>query len=103
MPPPRPTPPTHGIPLFSRGSWLEVSRVSELLRRETVGGALLLLATAIALVWANSSWADSYAGLRDTTVGPEALHLNLSLGTWASDGLLAIFFFVAGLELKREF
>ena len=103
MPRPRPTPPTHGIPLFSRGSWLEVSRVTALLRRETVGGALLLLATAIALVWANSSWADSYAGLRDTTVGPEVLHLNLSLGMWASDGLLAIFFFVAGLELKREF
>jgi NhaA family Na+:H+ antiporter len=103
MPPRRPTPPARRLPLFSRGSWPEASRVTELLRRETVGGALLLLATAIALVWANSSWADSYAALRDATVGPEALHLNLSLGTWASDGLLAIFFFVAGLELKREF
>ena len=41
--------------------------------------------------------------LRDLVVGPEALHLDLSLGTWAADGLLAIFFFVAGLELKREF
>src|SRR4029453_4074108 len=37
------------------------------------------------------------------TVGPPALHLDLSLATWAADGLLAIFFFVAGLELKREF
>ena len=36
-------------------------------------------------------------------VGPAALHLDLTLGTWAADGLLAIFFFVAGLELKREF
>ncbi len=36
-------------------------------------------------------------------VGPALLHLDLSLGTWAADGLLAIFFFVAGLELKREF
>ena len=41
--------------------------------------------------------------LRDYTVGPRALHLDLSLGTWAADGLLAIFFFVVGLELKREF
>src|SRR5262245_24864405 len=39
----------------------------------------------------------------DLTVGPSALHLDLSLATWAADGLLAIFFFVAGLELKREF
>jgi NhaA family Na+:H+ antiporter len=41
--------------------------------------------------------------LRDFTVGPASLHLDLSLGTWAADGLLAIFFFVVGLELKREF
>ncbi|WP_377644642.1 Na+/H+ antiporter NhaA [Oryzobacter terrae] len=89
--------------LFARGSWPEVSRVSDVLRRETVGGALLLAATVIALTWANSPWSDSYASLREVTVGPEAWHLDLSLGTWAADGLLAIFFFVAGLELKREF
>ena len=46
---------------------------------------------------------QQYADLRDLAVGPAALHLDLSLGTWAADGLLAIFFFVAGLELKREF
>jgi NhaA family Na+:H+ antiporter len=90
-------------PLFSRGSWPEASRVAELLRRETVGGALLLAATVLALAWANSPWAAGYAALRDTTVGPHALHLDLTLGAWAGDGLLAIFFFVAGLELKREF
>lgn len=89
--------------LFSRGSWLEAARVAEVLRKETIGGALLLLATVAALSWANSPWADSYDSLRDTHVGPHALHLDLSLGTWAADGLLAIFFFVAGLELKREF
>ena len=48
-------------------------------------------------------WSAAYDDLRDLAVGPEALHLDLSLGTWAADGLLAIFFFVAGLELKREF
>src|SRR4051794_16882372 len=41
--------------------------------------------------------------MRDFSFGPSALHLNLSVGAWAADGLLAIFFFVAGLELKREF
>ncbi len=46
---------------------------------------------------------DDYASLRDTAFGPDALHLHLTFGQWASDGLLAIFFFVAGLELKREF
>ena len=97
------TTPDPRTPLFPRGSWPETARISVVLRRETVGGALLLLATAVALVWANSPWADSYAELRHVTVGPSALHLDLSLETWAADGLLAIFFFVAGLELKREF
>ncbi|PYI37600.1 Na+/H+ antiporter NhaA [Arthrobacter psychrolactophilus] len=89
--------------IFSRGSYSESLRISTILRSETVGGALLLAATVLALVWANSPIADAYFNLRDFKVGPEFLHLNLSLGTWAADGLLAIFFFVAGLELKREF
>ena len=46
---------------------------------------------------------QSYQQLQDFTIGPSALHLDLTLGEWAADGLLAIFFFVAGLELKREF
>ncbi|MEJ7647453.1 MAG: Na+/H+ antiporter NhaA [Nakamurella sp.] len=89
--------------IFSQGSWPEASRIAGILRRETVGGALLLIATLIALVWANTGWADSYAALRDFRIGPESLHLDLSMGQWAADGLLAVFFFVAGLELKREF
>jgi Na+:H+ antiporter, NhaA family len=89
--------------LLSRGSYRETTRIAEVLRKETVGGALLLLGTVLALAWANSPWSDSYVALRDTTVGPASLHLDLSLGAWAADGLLAIFFFVAGLELKREF
>ncbi|WP_372671578.1 Na+/H+ antiporter NhaA [Amycolatopsis kentuckyensis] len=72
------------------------------LRTETTGGLILLGATAIALVWANSPLRDSYHALRDLRLGPEFLHLNLTLGDWAKDGLLALFFFVAGLELKRE-
>jgi NhaA family Na+:H+ antiporter len=89
--------------LFSRGSRTEARRIAEVLREETIGGALLLAATVVALVWANSPWADSYERLRHLTLGPESLHLRLTLSQWAADGLLAIFFFVAGLELKREF
>ncbi|MFD1151632.1 Na+/H+ antiporter NhaA [Saccharothrix hoggarensis] len=72
------------------------------LRTETVGGMILLAATAVALVWANSPASGAYTALRDFHLGPESLHLSLSVGDWAKDGLLAIFFFVAGLELKRE-
>jgi NhaA family Na+:H+ antiporter len=98
-PPVRPSSPR----LLGRGSRAEASRIAELLRRETVGGLLLLAGTVVALVWANSPWAGAYTALRDLRVGPAALHLDLTLGTWAADGLLAVFFFVAGLELKREF
>src|SRR3954471_5694611 len=89
--------------LFARGSWAETSRIADILRKETVGGVLLLAGTVLALLWANSSWAAGYEELQHTAVGPAVLHLHLSLETWAADGLLAIFFFVAGLELKREF
>ena len=86
-----------------RSSPAESRRIGELLRKETVGGALLVIMATIAIVWANTPWADSYFALRDFTIGYEPWHLNLSLGTWAADGLLAIFFFLVGLELKREF
>ncbi|SOD94366.1 Na+/H+ antiporter NhaA [Blastococcus haudaquaticus] len=89
--------------LLGRGSYPEAQRIASVLRKETVGGALLLIGAAAALIWANSPWGDAYETLRDTRVGPASLHLDLTLGTWAADGLLAIFFFVAGLELKREF
>lgn len=91
--------------LFARGSWSETRRVISILHKETVGGALLLAAAAIALIWANSPWSSAYHALGDLRVGSDdyGLHLNLSLGGWAADGLLAVFFFVVGLELKREF
>jgi NhaA family Na+:H+ antiporter len=73
------------------------------LRNETLGGVLLVVAAALALLWANSPWSSGYTELRDTVIGPAGLHLDLTLGSWAADGLLAIFFFVAGLEVKREF
>ncbi|HVV10834.1 MAG TPA: Na+/H+ antiporter NhaA [Amycolatopsis sp.] len=72
------------------------------LRTETTGGLILLGAAAIALIWANSPLDDAYRTIRDFHLGPDFLHLRLSIGDWAKDGLLALFFFIAGLELKRE-
>ncbi|HEX8347841.1 MAG TPA: Na+/H+ antiporter NhaA [Actinoplanes sp.] len=89
--------------LFARGTWAEARRIADILRQETIGGALLLAGAVVAMLWANSPWSDAYDALRAYTVGPAGLHLDLSLATWAADGLLAVFFFVAGLELKREF
>ncbi|GIJ09459.1 Na+/H+ antiporter NhaA [Micromonospora andamanensis] len=91
--------------LFARTSWPEARFLADVLRTETVGGALLLLGAVVALVWANSPWGDAYAELGRWVPwsGGAALHLDLDLATWAADGLLAIFFFVVGLELKREF
>jgi len=100
VPPPGRQP---GPRLFTRGTFLESSRAAEILRAETTGGLLLIAAAAVALVWSNTRWAGSYDDLSAFAVGPESLHLHLTLETWAADGLLAIFFFVAGLELKREF
>lgn len=81
--------------LFSAGAPGDRRTVAEFLRDETVGGALMLVATVVALVWANLG-PHSYEVFRAVHLGP------LSLEHWAADGLLTIFFFVAGLELKRE-
>jgi len=88
--------------LFNRLTPSTEQTLADVLRTERAGGILLLIGTIIALVWANSAWADSYDTVKNTVVGPHALHLDLALETWAKDGLLAIFFFVIGLELKRE-
>lgn len=89
--------------VFGRLSLPERNFVAEALRTETVGGVLLLVAAITALAWANvPALHDSYESVGHYHLGPEALGLNLSLEHWAADGLLAIFFFVAGIELKRE-
>lgn len=79
--------------------------VLQILRTETVGGALLLCAAVLAVAWANSPWSESYEAVRAFVPWPggAALGLGLDVEHWATDGLLAIFFFVVGLELKREF
>lgn len=88
--------------LFSRLTLGGERNLLDTLRTEKAGGVLLLLGAVAALVWANSPARDAYTGMREVVVGPAAVHLDLSLAQWATDGLLAIFFFVVGLELKRE-
>lgn len=73
------------------------------LRDETFGGALLLIAGLAGLLIANSSLGDWYADFREMKFGIESIGLKLSAAHWAADAFLAIFFFVAGLELKHEF
>ena len=87
--------------IFARLPKTQLKWMGEALRNETTGGILLLVAAVVALVWANTDF-SSYNALRDFKIGPAELHLDLSLGKWAADGLLAIFFFVAGMELKHE-
>lgn len=77
-------------------------RVQRWVTLETTSGFLLLAAAALALLWANSPWHDTYTALSEITLGPAVLHLDLSLSSWAADGLLAVFFFVVGVELKHE-
>ena len=88
--------------VFDRVSLSERNWLLRSLRNETVGGVLLLVFAVAALIIANSGLGDWYQELCDTVVGPSALHLNLTLSAWAADGLLAVFFFIAGLELKHE-
>ncbi len=88
--------------LFSRLTPSTERTLADVLRTERAGGVFLLIGTVVALAWANSPLDASYETLRDFEFGPEAWHLHLSVGEWAQDGLLAIFFFVVGLELKRE-
>jgi NhaA family Na+:H+ antiporter len=76
----------------------------EFLRTESAGGVVLLVATAIALVWANSPWQSSYTEFwsRDLTLGVGSHSISLDLQHWVNDGLMTLFFFVVGLEIKRE-
>lgn len=88
--------------LFGLPSLRERKVLADALRTETVGGMVLLAAAVVALIWANSPLGDVYDTVRDFHFGIPALGLDLSVGHWASDGVLTIFFFAAGIELKRE-
>jgi len=70
----------------------------------TLGGIVLLACTAVALAWANSPWSDSYFRLWEAklAIGTAAHPLELSLHAWINDALMAVFFLLVGLEIKRE-
>lgn len=75
----------------------------EFFRHEASSGIILLFCAIAALIIANSPLAPHYYKILNTVIpGPESLHLNLSVAYWINDGLMAIFFFVIGLEVKRE-
>ena len=80
---------------FVSATGIDARHLGEVLRDNTVGGLIMLGATVLALVWANVG-SVSYQAVSQTHLGP------LTVAHWASDGLLTVFFFVAGLELKRE-
>lgn len=88
--------------VFDRLPDRERRTVLDILRQETTGGFLLLAGAVAALLWANLD-PSSYLAVTGYRFGPASLHLDLTVATWAQDGLLAIFFLVVGLELKREF
>jgi NhaA family Na+:H+ antiporter len=95
--PRRPNPSTTSIPGAGRA-------LLEFLKTEGGGGVMLLVASAVALVWANSPWQDAYHDLwhHEIAIGPTAWALKDSLQHWINDALMALFFFVVGLEIKRE-
>jgi NhaA family Na+:H+ antiporter len=98
---------------ISTSTWLGSDRVlarsvarplSRFLHVEAAGGMVLLAATIVALAWANSPWSDSYSELWSSQVGVSVAghSLELDLRHWVNDGLMTLFFFVIGLEIKRE-
>jgi NhaA family Na+:H+ antiporter len=100
-------------PSAARATWLSSDRrlarhvgqpLARFLLTEASGGQVLIMATVVALVWANSPWSAGYRQLWGTEllldVGP--VHLAEDLRHWVNDGLMTLFFFVVGLEIKRE-
>src|SRR5699024_7064165 len=74
----------------------------DILRGDNNVGILLINAAIVALIWDNSTLQDSYTTIRDTHLSISRIGLHLSVGQCAADGLLAVFVFVVGVELKRE-
>jgi len=78
--------------------------VERYMHGESTAGIVLLISAVIAMIWANSAWSDSYHHLWEYKISIQAGEFGISktLHEWINDGLMALFFFVIGLELKRE-
>ncbi|MFN2565603.1 MAG: Na+/H+ antiporter NhaA [Gemmatimonadaceae bacterium] len=98
--PPSAGPPAPSAPVIER----ILRPFQKFAARETSSGLVLLACAAIALIWANSPWGTSYERLweQQVTIGHQRFGLAMSLHHWINDGLMTIFFFVVGLEIKRE-
>jgi NhaA family Na+:H+ antiporter len=94
-------PPSQQFRLYAA---LAVSNFQRFTRTEAFSGILLILCAIVATLWANSAWGDSYQSLihRDFSIGFGSFLLSKTLIHWINDGLMVIFFFVVGLEIKRE-
>ena len=81
-----------------------VSPLQKFAHLESSSGILLIIATVVAMVWANSSWAESYFNMQHMQVGLTigSYEISKTLHHWVNDGLMVIFFFVVGMEIKRE-
>lgn len=98
----------HNIHLHHKPAPAPIERVirpvTRLMHTDGATGILLIICTIIAMVWANSAWANSYIQLWEThlRIGAGGFILDKSLHHWINDGLMAVFFFLVGLEIKRE-
>lgn len=82
---------------------MELSRYfQKFFHSSKTSGILLILCVFLSLIIANTSSAEGFQNFLDTNIGTELFHLNYSLSVWINDGLMAIFFLLVGLEIKRE-
>lgn len=96
--------PPEAIQWVHRSAWRMMQPIQRFLHLEAASGVLLLIAAAVAMLWANSPWAGSYEALWTSPLGfklgPFAFERDLRF--WVNDGLMTLFFFVVGLEIRRE-
>jgi Na+:H+ antiporter, NhaA family len=92
------------LPLKPENASRMLTTFQEFFATESAGGIVLLVCTVLALAWANSPWAAGYFALWHTelTIGTPRMGLAMDLHHWINDGLMVLFFFVIGLEIKRE-
>jgi Na+:H+ antiporter, NhaA family len=96
--------PPEAWPRAHRAAARLISPLQRVLAIEAASGLLLLLVAVVALVWANSGWASSYEALWHTAIGGHvgSWAVERPLHFWVNDGLMTLFFFVVGLEIRRE-